>query len=145
MLPNRLVKQWRNVARRQRNEVIDPISLGRMLESLSNQVPGFKYDRATFSMILDVIIHQKSKQEAPVVAESLLNFLKEEADKGRPELRPHVVIWSQILDAWAKSQLPEAPERMEALLERMKTEGVEGDVIAWGCLVEYWAKSRRPE
>jgi len=100
---NKLVKQWRNVAKKRGKEVIDPVKLGKMLEGLSKQVPEFKYDKATFSMIMDVILRQKSPQEAPIVAESLLNFLKEEAHKGRPELKPDHVIWTQVLKAWSNS------------------------------------------
>jgi len=103
MFLNKLVKQWKNVARKRGKEVIDPISLGNWLDGLSKQVPEFKYDKFTFSMIMDVILSQKSPQEAPIVAESLLNFLKEEAHKGRPELKPDHVIWTQVLKAWSNS------------------------------------------
>ena len=51
--------------------------------------------------------------------------LEEEVEHmGNEDLRPTTVIYNSVMDAWAKSGDPKAPEHVEAILDRMHARSI---------------------
>ena len=44
------------------------------------------------------------------------------------------------MQAWAVSGLPQAPDKMDALLETMRKEGIDPTEVTYNILLRYWAK-----
>jgi len=59
-----------------------------------------------------------------------------------PVVQPDVQSFNIVMDAWAKSRAPEAPERVEALLEQLTSlPGLEPDSLTYNALVDAYAYS----
>jgi pentatricopeptide repeat protein len=53
-------------------------------------------------------------------------------------LRPNVFTYNNVMQAWAVSGLPEAPDKMEALLQMIHQEGIVPDGATYTILLRYW-------
>jgi pentatricopeptide repeat protein len=141
---NKIIKQWRIYAN-ERRYVLSPAEMARLLEEVTRRTPSFHYTQSTLSMILDVAARQENPVKAPAVAESILQLMIDESASKSHSMRPNRVIWNQVLGAWSSCGLPEAPERMEDLLGRMKGYGIEPDVVSYTLLIKYWSRSLSTE
>jgi pentatricopeptide repeat protein len=151
---NAYVKNWFDTAiaaAAQRKTVVEPPGfqwmsahqLYQKLQSMSARLPEFRYDTTTLGMILNVAIHEQQQQDptkAPAVAEQLLDdMMKHKQQLQSFTLKLDAVLFTQVIKAWADSRLPEAPDRMELLLQRMWTEGVAPDLVSYTILVRVYA------
>jgi hypothetical protein len=76
-------------------------------------------------MIMHVVIKQAHPSKAPLVAESLLELVRTEAARTRnSDLMPNAVTYTMLLKAWVDSRSPEAPNRLEALVQDMRSRGI---------------------
>lgn len=85
---------------------------------------------------------------APELSEKLLHRLMEES-KTNQYLRPTIVTFNSVINAWSRSRLPEAPERAEAILRMIQQlatepqwEGLHPTIKTFGSIVHTWANSR---
>ena len=144
---NPLVSKWKEAAIARQQKVIPPQELLQKLQNMSALLPEYRYNIVTVSMIMQVGIQQAPPNNAPLVAERLLQFIETKAtqmdndgDKSNGwDLKPDVYMYNMILNAWAKSKLPEAPQRMEALLTDMHRHGIAPNSVSYSILVRFWS------
>jgi len=130
---------WNN-ASNQGQAVVSPKDLLQKLQTMSSLLPEFRFTSVTVGIIMDALIKHIHPTKAPFPAEELLNFTRQEAARTKNiELRPDVILYSIVLRAWAVSGLPEAPKRVDALLESMRREGVALDIITYTIVLRFWA------
>ena len=74
--------------------------------------------------------------------------MQEMHDAGNDEVKPDVVTFNSVINAWSKSGEKDAPIRAEALLQRMKDlaeltgdADVMPDVVSFNSAIDAWAKS----
>ena len=112
------------------------------LQAMSRRLPEFRYV-TTAVQYHHGCCNQASNyrgRKAPFIAEDLLNFIQKEAvDTQSLELRPNAVIYNNVMQAWAVSGLPQAPDKMDELLETMRKEGIVPDEVTYNILLRYWA------
>jgi pentatricopeptide repeat protein len=139
---NPLFNRWKEFAL-QGEPVISARDLVQKLQTMSTLLPEFTYDIATIGMIMHVVIKQAHPSKAPLVAEGLLEFVRNEAAAvtQKPKhlhLAPDAVTYGLILNAWAASMLPEAPHRMEALMDDMRSRGIAPNIVSYNILLRFW-------
>jgi len=135
---NSLFNLWKEAAK-QGKAVISPQNLVQKLQTMSRTLPEFNYNIVGVGIIMDVLIKQAPTKKAPFIAEELLNFVrKEAAEMKNVELRPNVFIYNNLLQAWAVSGLPEAPDKFDGLLQTMHQEGVPPNELTYNILLRYW-------
>jgi pentatricopeptide repeat protein len=88
--------------------------------------------RQAFS-ILGAIDHQESGNDGEA------QMLGRKTAKGNPEIKPNTVIWCQILKAWKKSDSQDAPAQADAVLQRMRDQGVNPDRLVFNSLIHVHA------
>eukprot|EP00978_Attheya_sp_CCMP212_P031796 scaffold121532_cov61-Attheya_sp.AAC.1 len=90
------------------------------------------------------------EQGAPQQAEAFLRVMKAAYEKsGDVSMRPNVVTFTSVIDAWSKSKSRDAPQRAEALKDEMiymYESGAYPDVkpsrVTYNALINTWAKSQ---
>jgi hypothetical protein len=108
------------------------------LPSGSNQC--IRFDKQILSMILQVMMKQVPKDQAPLVAESLMEFVEETiAQTNNTALTPDIYIYGQILNAWVNSGLPETPMRLDDVISKMKMHNISLNTVTYGILIRFWA------
>jgi hypothetical protein len=111
---NQVVADWRS---NPKNSQPTPAQL---LEKLNSHGPYLVPDVRTYSMIVDTAIKRaKNPSEGPRFAEVVLDRMNKEA-KTKPAVSPDSVMYSTVINAWAKSGLRDAPYRAETLLQKMQ-------------------------
>lgn len=138
---NPLCSKWKDACIERRDEsVISARDLVQKLQSMSSLLPEFKLDVVTFNIVLNVEIARTPPHKAPLVAESLLAFLNAEAAQtNNLDLRPTFYTYGPVLQAWAVSNLPEASERIEALLSDMRNRNISLNVSTCTILSKFWS------
>jgi hypothetical protein len=82
-------------------------------------------DRTLIENVMSVVMARADALEAPFVGEDLLRYAINEANLTKaPDLRPDVVCYNMVLDAWEKSKLPQSNEMMLQMLTYMREAGV---------------------
>eukprot|EP00980_Cylindrotheca_fusiformis_P006992 scaffold1469_cov119-Cylindrotheca_fusiformis.AAC.36 len=121
--------------------------LNKMMTFHSSGSAILKPDIHTFTMIID----GASNNGDVDVGESTLQWLLLQA-AGDKNLRPNVITFSSLMNCWAKSKLPEAPEKVEALVEQMhelKTEEPDWEVapnqVTYTTAIDCWAQRGRAD
>lgn len=136
---NPLFNLWKEAAK-QGERVISPRDLVQKLQTMSRTLPEFRYDIVAVNIIMDVVIKQAPPKRAPFIAEDLLDFVqKEAAEMQSVELRPNVFTYNNVMQAWAVSGLPQAPEKINSLLQAMRKKGIAPDEVTYNILLRYWA------
>uniref|UniRef100_A0A7S4S8Q9 Pentacotripeptide-repeat region of PRORP domain-containing protein n=1 Tax=Ditylum brightwellii TaxID=49249 RepID=A0A7S4S8Q9_9STRA len=115
-------------------------------------------DATTYASVIHTWI-KSGAEEAPFRAEELLNFVEfsskeEKTGERRPprRLKSNAVLYSAVLQAWAKTSTKKGAERAEVLLERQKKlyEGsseqdrqncLKPTAISYNALMDAWARS----
>lgn len=136
---NPLFNRWKEASLRN-EKVILARDLVKKLQTMSTHAPAFKYDIATISMIINVVIKQAHPNKAPLVADSMLEFVKDEAEKTKnKDLAPNVFLYNQVLSAWGKSRFPQAPQKMETLMEDMISSGISPSLVSYNIVLRFWS------
>jgi hypothetical protein len=136
---NAFINQWKEAAKCDA-DVIAPRDLGAKLLDLARKYPIFRYDIVSVGSIMDVTIKQQHRTRAPYVAWELLKLMQDGTWQTNGEkVTPNLFIYNQILHAFARSGLDDAPVRMDALLRSMKNDGIQGDDITFNVILRYWA------
>ena len=120
-------------------DVIQPAELLRKLQTMSSKGSIIKYDIITMGIILDVIVKQQPPAIAPYVAEEIFACIKVEADRTNdPDIRIDAAIYSQLIKAWSCSGLVQAGDKIDSLIEEMKTSNIELTHIIYNVQIFYW-------
>lgn len=113
-----IIDRWRHAAIRRRGNVMLPSDMILQLRQMKRTLPSFQYDAHILGIILDVIVQTSHPRKAPILAERFLKATQKEATKSRNEhLQPNAVWYCLVAQAWAISGLPEAPQKIEALIQ----------------------------
>lgn len=135
---NPFFNKWKEAAVRG-EKVISARDLVKKLQTMSTQLPEFNYNIMTVNMIMYVVIKQAPPRRAPFVAESLLEFARNEATQmNSADLKPNAFTYSMLLKAWAESKLPEAPRRLEAIMIDMRPD-VAPNLVSYNILLRFFA------
>ena len=130
---------WKEAAK-QGKDVITPQTLVQKLQTMSKKLPEFRYDIATVAIIMDALIQRAPRYRAPLDAEKLLTFVwKEAAATTKPDFCPNEFIYNNVIQAWAVSGVPQASEKMNALLHTMRQEGIVPTEVTYNILLRDWA------
>lgn len=134
----------------------------------------FPYDIIAIGMIMSVVQLRSPRVEAPLVMERILNFAKqqsqelEEAEptesgwsatataaksiqngKSRMREKPDVYLYSQVLQVWSQSGLPQASSRITELWNEMKQDrsnnngsfsySIAPNEVSYNIVISYWS------
>jgi pentatricopeptide repeat protein len=115
------------------------------LQRLKKQESPIQFDKHILSMIMQVLIKQVPKKEAPFLAEQLLDVINETIDvvangtmTDENELQPDSVIYVQLLNAWMNSNLPQTAQKMEKILNEMRLRDVPITSAIYSILIRYY-------
>ena len=96
-----------------------------ILAKVHGYAPYLLPDVRTYSMLVDAVTKKgKDPKQAPLFAAFILDRMQREYEGGNLQVRPNEYTYGVVLEAWARSGLPEAAERTEQLLQDMKKNGV---------------------
>jgi pentatricopeptide repeat protein len=129
-------------------QLLSAKDLVKKLQTMSTLLPEFRYNIATISMIMHVVIKtHPNVEKAPLVAERLLDFVwSESALTANADLAPNSLTYGLILTAWAESGLPQAAQRMHALVDEMHhARHIPPNIVTYNILLRYWANKRNVE
>jgi pentatricopeptide repeat protein len=113
-----IIDRWRQAAIYGYDNVMLPNEVILELRQMNRILPAFQYDAHIMGIVLDVIVKTSEPSKAPILAERFLKATQEEATKRRNKrLQPNAVWYSLLAQAWVISGLPEAPQKIEALIQ----------------------------
>jgi hypothetical protein len=58
-----------------------------------------------------------------------------------PRVPPDVITYNSVMNAWARSGLPEGPEKAEGVFRRIEKRGLKPDTISFSTSILAWANS----
>lgn len=136
-----LIHNWGTVARegQQHEHVTLARDLFLKLTTMSRLLPDFFYDAETVAIIMDAAIKEAKAKRAAVVGEELLELIIKEVTRfNLSELQSYVIIYNQVLQAWADCGALTAPVRMDTLMKNMRKAGVVPDAETYTLFLKYW-------
>jgi tetratricopeptide (TPR) repeat protein len=93
---------------------------------------------------------QFSTTPAPIIAEKLLHRLVQES-KSDPALKPSIITYNNVINAWSRSGHPKAPEKAEEILRTLQAmtnqpgwEDMLPTTSTYGSVIHAWANSKSP-
>jgi len=111
--------------RKSRNEALhDALKAESILvrmEDLSKILgPGVMPNTYTFNAVLDCFAKCRNDPSAVKHAEAILDHMKALTESGIHNVHPNVVSITTVMNCWVYSNLPETPDRVEALFQYLK-------------------------
>jgi hypothetical protein len=107
----------------------------KVLERLDCYKPYLLPNAQTYNMLIDAVTLQET--DGPVVArfaEQVLERMYQESGTN-PLVLPDVITYNIAMNAWAKSGLPEGPEKSEGLFRRMEKNGLDPKTISFNSVI----------
>uniref|UniRef100_A0A7S4APZ8 Pentacotripeptide-repeat region of PRORP domain-containing protein n=2 Tax=Pseudo-nitzschia australis TaxID=44445 RepID=A0A7S4APZ8_9STRA len=104
-------------------------------------------ERQTFSILIDTWSKSNKQQESPIEAEKLLQDMIDQHEKGDILEGPDAIVFSSVINCWAKSGLPESPKRARDILESMLNhyqygnEKVRPNMITYNSVLDAYARN----
>jgi pentatricopeptide repeat protein len=157
-LLNLVINHWRKMVSEQpsflRKEIdLQPQLIVDKMSQYHSNSTNLKPNTQTYAMVIDGASSFTTQKDDPndgvLVAERLLDWAIENA-LDSPRIRPNVVSFSSMMNAWVKSWRPEAPEKVEKLLDDMKrlhmehpAWGVIPNQVTYATAIDAWAKVGR--
>jgi len=103
-------------------------------------------DTATYNALLSAYIRTGDKKMAPKRAESILSEMGNLYDLGDEKVKPNVFTFNQVIDAYAKSNIPNASGKAVQLLSEMqKKYMVKPDTVSFSSAIAAYANSGDPK
>ena len=84
---------------------------------------------------------KSSDSDAPKRAEALLADMKKAYEAGDMDVKPNVVNYNSVINAWGRCRKEGSAERASEILYTMEEEGVEPDALTYSLVVSAWAHS----
>ena len=128
-----------------------------VLQHLTEHESPITFDRYLLSMVLQVLMKQVTKENAPFLAKKIIDdvyktmnvTLMNDGDgssssrsgrdrRNKNALHPDTIIYAQLLKAWIDSDLPIVPSKIEEMLDDMTTQCVPLDNHIYCLLLRYW-------
>jgi len=82
---------------------------------------------------------KSSDSESPVRAEALLGDMQRAYEAGDMDVKPNVVNYNSVINAWGRCTIDGSAERATEILSTMRDEGVEPDALSYSLVVSAWA------
>jgi pentatricopeptide repeat protein len=141
---NLLLNLWKQHALRKR-KVVPPRDIVLKLNTMEALLPAqFRYDIVTMNLIMGAIIGLEPLHKAPLVAESLLDFIEAEASS-KTGMRPTNCTYGIVLRAWSVSGLANAQSKMETIMEIVYRNDCSADtpvqnisIVPYRIWLHYW-------
>jgi pentatricopeptide repeat protein len=129
--------QWKQAAVQQKLPVLSPIKLAQKMIRMSQMLPEhFQLGIYSISILLDVAAKTSTvPAEAPSRMEQLLSMFFEQMPY---HPTGNLVIYNQLLSAWARSGADDAPQKMEHVLEIMQNQGLQPNHVTFNTQLRYW-------
>jgi pentatricopeptide repeat protein len=145
---NLLLNLWKQHVLR-KWKVVPPRDIVLKLKTMEALLPAqFRYDIVTMNHIMGAIIGQEPPNKAPLVAESLLEFVKAEASS-KTGMRPTNCTYGIVMQAWSVSGLANAQSKMETIMEIVYRNDCSADtpvkyisVVPYRIRLRYWAAEK---
>jgi pentatricopeptide repeat protein len=132
----------RNRGQRQQRNILSEATA--VLAKLDRCIPLVLPNNVTYNMIMSAVNKQGSrKADVARFVETILKRMKKES-KSNALVKPDVVTYATVIDSWAKSRLPNAGEKVEAILGIMEDEGLVPNTICFNAVINAYAKSSNP-
>jgi hypothetical protein len=127
---------WRE-ASMQKLPVISPMELAQKIIRMSQMLPDhFQFGIVSIGIILDVVAKTSNPPaKAPYQMEQLMNMFHEQMPFHSTD---NIVIYNQLLSAWARSGVNEAPQKMENVLGTMQNHGFQPNHSTFNIQLRYW-------
>lgn len=87
---------------------------------------------------------KSNEPDAPIQAEALLKGMKMSYEAGDMDVKPNVVNYNSVINAWGRCKSAGAAERALYILNTMESEGVEPDALSYSLVVSAWAHNSQP-
>ena len=94
----------------------------------------------TYSACLNAFA-KSSDLDAPNQAETLLADMIKAYEAGDMDVKPNVVNYNSVINAWGRCKKEGSSERASEILRTMEDEGVEPDAVSYSLVVSAWAHS----
>jgi pentatricopeptide repeat protein len=96
-----------------------------ILAKMQGYAPNLYPDVRTYSMLVDAVTKKcNDPKQAPIFATLILDRMQREYEGGNSQVQPNEYTYGVVLEAWARSGLPEAANKTEQVLQEMEKEGV---------------------
>lgn len=128
------------------SDIISPVEVFRIMQSLSTKVPRMGSSVVAMSSVLDVAIKLADPPKAPYIAKQFVDYMEQEAKRKKTKaIRPNLIIYTQLIQAWAFSGLPQSAQEIEATWTKMKENGITPGVVACNILIRFWGRLENAE
>ena len=144
-----VIKNWNKCFKKFQANLL-PSELLQKIDDYMEKAPDcFEPNIATYTMILDGAAHCPNPSERLVFTEMLLERLMEES-KTNSLVRPTVVTFSTVINAWARTGSSKAAEKAEALLHQVQelhnSQGwpdvdVKPNTVMYTAVINAWANA----
>ncbi|CAJ1954433.1 unnamed protein product [Cylindrotheca closterium] len=146
-----VLKTWNRLFKGGKIRVL-PSEMLQRIDGYTSRVPWLEPNIATYTMILDAASRCPDPKERIDFSESLLLRLIKEASASRDSrVRPTVVTFSTVINAYARSGNQEAAERAEKLLKLSQSmyeehgwTDAEPNAVVYTSVVNAWARAGNP-
>jgi len=121
-------------------------------DNVNNRPKDLKPDTTSINTVLSVL--SKSSDGAERTEDRLWKFCDAHEQDPKRHPRPDAIAFSTAITAWTNSNDPEAPDRAEALVEKLtdlyctdaqNNQNYKPDVVTYTNLMQTWIKSKNPE
>jgi pentatricopeptide repeat protein len=153
-----LFSQWRDAAIKN-EDVLSPRDMLQKLQNMSALLPEhFRYSIETMNIIMHALIRKEPPHRAPFVAEKLFDFIAADyaarVEHGDTAMRPTSYTYNMVLQAWSESGLPDAPVKMEQILNAVHKENCSTEIrsddhaksfVCYKVCLLFWCKLKNIE
>lgn len=125
---------------------LSPIEVNSIIKLCEKRIPTLWVDVVTLNMIIDAAI-KRGDPDSHVIADAIIDRLVQ----GDSPTRPTTILFNTAINAHAKSNAINAPERAEQLLQNMREMTDQGwsevapDSVTFGTLISTWTNSGHPQ
>ena len=167
---NPIFTTWKNISLNAKDYlpgIYSGLDLLQKVQYMSKILPPsiYKVNIITTTMILQVVIKQVRRDEAPMICEKLLHIMSQQLQKQKEEIvtasakngnhanhsvrltremklyEPNMYSYNILLKAWAESRLDNAGEKIEQLLQEMKNvHNIELGLVSYKILLRFYSR-----
>jgi pentatricopeptide repeat protein len=135
-----VLRIWKETRERDRGVAISPFLLVKTFQTMSEELPEFKYNEISVGRILEIVIQQSKRENAGQAALDLFDYIQNAA---RTPLQKYQVqspkFYNLVINALMKSSATDAEKQIEMLIQQMHTNEVSPDLGTYQCLVKFWS------
>ena len=160
---NPIFTTWKNISLNAKDYIpgiYKGLDLIQKVQYMSKILPPtiYKVNIITITMILQVVIKQVRRDEAPIICEKLLHVMSQQLQKQKEHAsttnansvrfkretnlyEPNMYSYNILLKAWAESRLDSASEKIEMILQEMKdVYNIELGLVSYKILLRFYSR-----